>query len=105
MGGPASVGAAGGLGARLESARIARGSSPFDSMAAMIRISDVQPLEGRVVRRTLTDGSVVERDLSVLLDGVGVFHQTSFDDNAFREVYVDYGTLVCPARSISPQKR
>jgi hypothetical protein len=70
----------------------------------MIRISDVRPLEGRMVRLTLTDGSVVERDLSALLDGVGVFERISFDDDAFREVYVDYGTLAWPGEvDIAPE--
>ena len=71
----------------------------------MIRISDVRPLQGRTVRLTLTDGSVVERDLSALLDGVGVFRRISFDDAAFREVYVDYGTWPGQARWISPPRR
>lgn len=48
------------------------------------------------MRLTLTDGSVVERDLSGLLDGVGIFERISVDDAAFREVYVDYGTLAWP---------
>jgi hypothetical protein len=65
-------------------------------MLPMLRISNVQPLEGRLVQLTLTDGSVVKRDLSALLDGVGIFERISFDDAAFREVYVDYGTLVWP---------
>ena len=65
-------------------------------MLPMLRISDVRPLEGRVVQLTLTDGSIVERDLSALLDGVGIFERISFDDAAFREVYVDYGTLAWP---------
>ena len=65
-------------------------------MRLMLRISDVRPLEGRVVQLTLTDGSVVERDLGALLDGVGVFERISTDDAAFREVFVDYGTLVWP---------
>lgn len=65
-------------------------------MLNMLRISKVRPLEGRLVQLTLTDGSVVERDLSALLDGVGVFKRISFDDGAFREVYVDYGTLAWP---------
>ena len=70
----------------------------------MIRISNVRPLEGRLVQLTLTDGSVVERDLSALLDGVGVFERVSFDDAAFREVYVDYGTLVWPGEiDIAPE--
>lgn len=65
-------------------------------MLAMLRISEVRPLEGRRVQLTLTNGSVVERDLSVLLDGTGVFERISVDDAAFREVYVDYGTLAWP---------
>jgi hypothetical protein len=73
-------------------------------MAPMIRISKVRPLEGRLVQLTLTDGSVVERDLSALLDGVGVFRRISFDDAAFREVYVDYGTLAWPGEvDIAPE--
>jgi hypothetical protein len=70
----------------------------------MLRISTVRPLEGRLVQLTLTDGSVVQRDLSALLDGVGVFERISFDDAAFREVYVDYGTLVWPGEvDIAPE--
>ena len=73
-------------------------------MPTMIRISEVRPLEGRLVQLTLTDGSVVERDLSGLLDGVGVFERISFDDAAFREVYVDYGTLAWPGEvDIAPE--
>jgi len=57
-----------------------------------------------MVRLTLTDGSVVERDLSALLDGVGVFERITFDDAAFREVYVDYGTLAWPGEvDIAPE--
>ena len=65
-------------------------------MLSVLRISKVRPLEGRLVQLTLTDGSVIERDLSALLDGAGVFERISFDDVAFREVYVDYGTLAWP---------
>jgi hypothetical protein len=73
-------------------------------MLSMLRISNVLPLEGRLVRLTLTDGSVVERDLSALLDGGGVFERISFDDAAFREVYVDYGTLAWPGEvDIAPE--
>lgn len=62
----------------------------------MLRIAGVQPLEGRLVRLTLTDGSVVERDLGGLLDGIGVFRDISVDDQAFRQVEVEAGTLVWP---------
>lgn len=73
-------------------------------MRLMIRIAEVRPLEGRLVQLTLTDGSVVERDLSALLDGVGVFERISFDDAAFREVYVDCGTLAWPGEvDIAPE--
>lgn len=66
-------------------------------MGLMLRIAKVRPLEGRSVELTLTDGSVVERDLGALLDGVGVFERISIDDAAFRQVYVDdYGTLAWP---------
>jgi len=46
----------------------------------MIRIKSVRPLEGRTVHLTLTDDSIVDRDLSGLLDGWGVFERISFDD-------------------------
>ena len=62
----------------------------------MLRISGVEALEGRSVQLTLTDGSIVERDLGGLLDGVGVFDRISRDDAAFRRVYVDGGTLAWP---------
>lgn len=70
----------------------------------MLRIADVQPLQDRLVELTLTDGSVVQRDLSALLDGEGVFAQISFDDAAFRQVYVDFGTLAWPGEvDIAPE--
>ena len=73
-------------------------------MAFMIRITSVRPLDGRTVELTLTDGSIVERDLGGLLDGWGVFERISLDDDAFREVYVDYGTLAWPGEvDIAPE--
>ena len=73
-------------------------------MPSVLRIAQVQALEDRVVRLTLTDGSIVERDLGALLDGVGVFERISFDDDAFRAVYVDYGTLAWPGEvDIAPE--
>jgi Protein of unknown function (DUF2442) len=62
----------------------------------MLEIAAVEPLEDRSVRMTLSDGTVVVRDLRGLLTGVGVFERITNDDDAFREVFVDYGTLVWP---------
>ena len=64
--------------------------------AAMLEIAAVEPLEDRSVRMTLSDGTVVIRDLGGLLTGTGVFERITRDDDAFREVSVDYGTLVWP---------
>lgn len=70
----------------------------------MLEVSDVEPLEGKVVRLTLSDGSVVVRDLSELLDGRGVFARITHDHAAFRQVYVDYGTIVWPGEiDIAPE--
>lgn len=62
----------------------------------MLEIGAVQPLHDRVVRLTLSDGSVLERDLADLLDGQGVLARITTDDSAFRQVFVDYGALVWP---------
>jgi Protein of unknown function (DUF2442) len=69
----------------------------------MLEIAAVEPLEGRLVRLTLSDGTVVERDLTDLLHG-GVFEPIRTDDTAFRRVNVDYGTLVWPGEvDIAPE--
>jgi hypothetical protein len=62
----------------------------------MLEIVAVEPLHDRVVRLTLSDGSVVVRDLGDLLDGRGVFARITTDDVAFHKVYADYGTIVWP---------
>ena len=61
----------------------------------LIRIRDVVPLEGRRVRLTLTDGSVVERDISFLLVGP-VFEPIRNDPACFEQVHVEAGSLVWP---------
>ncbi len=61
----------------------------------MLEIRAVEPLVGRVVRLTLSDGTVVERDLSDVLVGP-VFEPIIESDDLFRRVDVDYGTLVWP---------
>lgn len=69
----------------------------------MLEIRAVEPLEGRSVRMTLSDGTVVDRDLSDLLWG-RVFENIVADDRLFRSVYVDYGTLVWPGEvDIAPE--
>lgn len=62
----------------------------------MLEVTAVEPLEGRSVRLTLSNGDVVIRDLGELLDGVGVFERITNDDETFREVYADYGTIAWP---------
>jgi hypothetical protein len=62
----------------------------------MLEITAVEPLEDRTVRLTLSNGDVVVRDLGALLDGRGVFSRISVDDDAFREVYVNCGTIAWP---------
>jgi hypothetical protein len=70
----------------------------------MLEVASVVPLEGRTVRMTLTDGSVVERDLTDLLARGGVYASIAEDDSAFRRVSVDYGTLVWPGEiDIAPE--
>lgn len=57
----------------------------------MIRVSHVEPLRDRRLRLTLTNGQVVERDVSGLMWGP-VFERIAADDTAFAEVVVDGGT-------------
>jgi hypothetical protein len=72
-------------------------------MAAMIEIAAVEPLEGRAVRLTLSDGEVVVRDLGDLLHGP-LFEPIADDDSLFRQVHVGYGTLVWPgAIDLAPE--
>jgi hypothetical protein len=61
----------------------------------LLRIRDVTPLEGFRLRLTLTDGSVVERDITGLLIGP-VFETLHKDPAAFRSVKVESGTVVWP---------
>ena len=62
---------------------------------ALLRISQVEPLEGFRVRLTLTDGTTIERDLSLLLRGP-VFERIAADPQTFREVRVTDGALSWP---------
>ena len=57
-------------------------------------IRKATPLVGRRLRLTLTDGSVVERDLTVLIRGGGILEPIRRNAALFRRVRVAYGTVV-----------
>ena len=59
----------------------------------LLRIRVVEPLDGFRLRLTLTDGSVVERDVEPLLRGP-VFEPLRNDQKRFREARVEGGTVV-----------
>jgi hypothetical protein len=61
----------------------------------MLRIRSVEPLDGHCVRLTLTDGSLVDRDIDDLLRGP-VFEPIRSDEAVFRRVRVRRGTIVWP---------
>jgi hypothetical protein len=61
----------------------------------LLRIRDVTPLAGFRLRLTLTDSSVIERDVGALLVGP-VFESIRGDAARFREVRVEAGTLAWP---------
>jgi hypothetical protein len=58
----------------------------------MLEIEAATPLPGRCLRLTLSDGRVVERDVSDLLSGP-VFERIAASDEAFAEVTVANGTV------------
>ncbi|MBI4874865.1 MAG: DUF2442 domain-containing protein [Acidobacteria bacterium] len=61
----------------------------------LLRVSAVVALDAWRVRLTLTDGSVVERDLSALLTGP-VFEEIRENPDRFREARVEAGALAWP---------
>lgn len=62
----------------------------------LLRIREVIPGEGFRLRLTLTDGSIVERDITDLLMGP-MFETLRKDSVAFRQVKVESGTVVWPS--------
>ncbi len=62
---------------------------------ALLRIREVQALELFRLRLTLTDDSVIERDVSRLLIGP-VFEKIRSDPAIFAQVRVEGGTVVWP---------
>jgi hypothetical protein len=62
----------------------------------MLEIRAAEPLDDRRLRLTLTDGSVVERDIADYIAGHGYWARLVSDDEYFRRVRVRYGTLLWP---------
>ena len=62
---------------------------------ALLRIQEATPLQGFRLRLRLTDGSVIERDVSDLLTGP-VFDSLRADRSLFEEVKIEGGTVVWP---------
>lgn len=61
----------------------------------LLRIREAIPVEGFRLRLTLTDESIVERDITDLLIGP-MFETLRKDSVAFRQVKVEAGTVVWP---------
>jgi len=69
----------------------------------MLRIRAATPLDGRRLRLTLSDRSVVDRDVTDLLHGP-VFERLAVDDDLFRRVRVRFGTVTWPGNvDIAPE--
>jgi hypothetical protein len=62
---------------------------------ALLRIRTVEALEGFKLRLTLTDGSMIEREVSHLLMGP-VFAEIRSDPKLFAQVRAEGGTVVWP---------
>ena len=62
---------------------------------SFVRVHEVVPLEGFRLRLTLSDGSVIERDVSTLLGGP-IFEPIRNDPALFCAVRAEAGTVVWP---------
>jgi hypothetical protein len=71
-------------------------------MAAMLRIRDVAVLDGYRLRLTLSDGSVVDRDVGDLIDGP-IFEPLR-DRAEFQRAFIEGGTVAWPSGAdIAPE--
>ncbi len=61
----------------------------------LVRVSSVEPLDGRRVRVSFTDGSQREIDLRPYLEGP-IFERIRRNDDAFRQISIDHGALAWP---------
>jgi hypothetical protein len=64
-------------------------------MRSLLRISEAAATDRHKLRLTLTDGSVIERDVSRLLVGP-VFEDIRNDPSVFAKVRAEAGTVVWP---------
>ena len=62
---------------------------------SLIRITEVEPLANWRLRLTLTNGEIIERDISPFLHGP-VFEPIREDEALFRSVRAEGGTVVWP---------
>ena len=62
---------------------------------SLLRIKNAEPLNNFSLRLTLTDGSIIEREVGPLIHGV-VFEAIRSDAREFAKVQVENGALVWP---------
>ena len=62
----------------------------------MLRIRTAIALDGRRLRLTLSDTSVVERDIAEFISWGPVYERLRLDDEYFHRVRVRYGTVTWP---------
>jgi hypothetical protein len=62
---------------------------------SLLRISRAEALPGLRLRLTLTDGTIVEREVAPLLRGP-VFAQVASDPTEFAKAHAEDGTVVWP---------
>jgi hypothetical protein len=62
---------------------------------AAVHIQSINPLQGHCLRLTLTDGSMIERDIAALMGGP-LFTPILLDPSLFRAASVEGDTVVWP---------
>ncbi|MGH2375395.1 MAG: DUF2442 domain-containing protein [bacterium] len=62
---------------------------------SLVRVREVEALDSFRLRLTLSDGSVIERDVRALISGP-IFDSVRSDPHLFRQVRAEAGTVVWP---------
>jgi len=62
----------------------------------MIRVKDVEPLEGTILHVTFTNGEQRDIDVAPYISAGGIFARVRDDPAFFREVHVALGTVAWP---------